>query len=317
MVSREVRLEESRQRALIISDTIHRRSDQRVREVIQGFTGTLEFASRLEDLAIAGEAWNHILQTQIDPKLVFAHPDLLRAHPETSLHYRGIATLSLKRVQAIATSVSRWEDGTMRQRPTAERCIRVARTYNAVISVVITGTDGWTLENGYRNVLATIGITEDGALRNLIGQEGEAAVKEGIIEWLKRNSASVPAQFDGSTTILGVNGDLRMVYSSEPDIKFESLNNQGVWEIVSTVEIKSGTDPAGALERLGAIQKSFDQTPARSRNFAVLGIVTPAMRERLDELNMTKDFLLYDLINDNAAWDDFIMELFHHTLRII
>ena len=239
-------------------------------------------------------AWTRtILQTQINPKLVFAHPDLLRAHPETSLHYRGIATLSLKRVQAIATSVSRWEDGTMRQRPTAERCIRVARTYNAVISVVITGTDGWTLENGYRNVLATIGITEDGALRNLIGQEGEAAVKEGIIEWLKRNSASVPAQFDGSTTILGVNGDLRMVYSSEPDIKFESLNNQGVWEMVSTVEIKSGTDPAGALERLGAIQKSFDQTPARSRNFAVLGIVTPAMRERLDELNMTKDFLQF------------------------
>ena len=108
-----------------------------------------------------------------------------------------------------------------------------------------------------------------------------------------------------------------MVYGSEPDIKFEILNNQEVWEIVSTVEIKSGTDPAGALERLGSIQKSFDQTPARSRNFAVLGIVTPAMRERLNNLNLTRDFLLYDILNDAAAWDDFMLELFHHTLRIV
>ncbi len=98
MVNRDVRLEESRLRALIISDTIRRRSDERVRELIQGFTGQLEFASRLEDLAIAEEAWDHIVQTQIDPKLVFAHPDILREHPQTSLHYRGIATLSLKRV---------------------------------------------------------------------------------------------------------------------------------------------------------------------------------------------------------------------------
>ena len=317
MVSRETRLEESRLRALAISDTIRRRSDERVRKLIQGFTGTLEFASRLEDLAIAEEAWNHIVQTQIDPQLVFAHPDILREHPQTSLHYRGIATLSLKRVQSMATSVGKWEAGTLRRRPTAERCISVARTYNAVISVVITGFDGWTLENGYRNVLATIGITKDGALRNLVGQEGESAVKEGIIEWLRGDGAVAEPHFHGATTTFGEDGTIRMVYSSEPDIKFESLNSQGEWEILSTVEIKSGTDPAGALERLGAIQKSFDQTPARSRNFAVLGVVTPAMRERLNDLNVTRDFLLYDILNDAAAWDDFIVELFHHTLRII
>ena len=317
MVNRDVRLEESRQRALVISDTIRGRSDEKVRELIQGFTGTVEFASRLEDLAIAEEAWNHIVQTQIDPKLVFAHPDILQEHPQTSLHYRGIATLSLKRVQAMATSVGNWESGTLSRRPTAERCIRVARTYNAVISVVITGSDGWTLENGYRNVLATIGITEDGALRNLVGQEGESAVKEGIIGWLEGDGATVHPRYYGATTTFGEDGTIRMVFGAEPDIKFETLNAQGEWEIISTVEIKSGTDPAGALERLGAIQKSFDQTPARSRNFAVLGIVTPAMRERLNDLNMTKDFLLYNILNDAAAWDNFITELFHHTLRII
>lgn len=317
MLNREARLEESRQRALIISETIRGRSDERVRRIIREYTGNLEFASRLKDLAIAEEAWDHIVRTQIEPKLVFAHPELLREHPETSLHYRGIATLSLKRVQSMATSVGNWETGVWRRRPTTGRCLSVARTYNSVISVIITGTDNWTLENGYRNVLATIGITEDGALRNLIGQEGEARVKDIILEWLQDNGSLLQPHSDGATTTFGAHPDVRMVYGSEPDIKFERRNNQGAWEIVSTVEIKSGTDPAGALERLGAIQKSFDQTPARSRNFAVLGIVTPAMRERLNDLNVARDFLLYNIVNDGDAQNEFIMELFHHTLRII
>ena len=135
----------------------------------------------------------------------------------------------------------------------------MARTYNAVISVIITGTDGWTLENGYRNILATIGITEDGALRNIVGQEGEAAVKERISEWLDANDA-ITTQVDGTMTLLGDDGNLRMIYGSEPDISFGSGNEDGEWQIIATVEIKSGTDPAGALERLGAIQKSFAET---------------------------------------------------------
>lgn len=97
--------------------------------------------------------------------------------------------------------------------------------------------------------------------------------------------------------------------------KFESLTGED-WQIVATVEVKSGTDPAGALERLGAIQKSFEQTPPRTRNFAVLGVVTSEMRRRLDEMNVAKDFELYQILNDDKSWDDFIMEIFHHTLRI-
>lgn len=316
MVSRENRLEEARRRALIISKHIRRRPDEGVAAMIQEFTTPLDFEGRLEDLAIAPEAWEHIVQAQFDPKLVFAHPDLLQTSPQTSLHYRGIATLSLKRVQLIAGSVNGWEDGAMQQAPSAARCLCVARLYNAVISVIITGTDGWTLGNGYRNILVTIGITEDGALRNLVGQEGEEAVKERISQWLAATDA-IPTVVDGPITLLGQDHQLRMVYGSEPDIKFEALRDEEEWEIVSTVEIKSGTDPAGALERLGAIQKSFVQTPSRSRNFAVLGIVTPAMRNRLNELNVTRDFLLYEILNDNDAWDGFIQEIFHHTLRIM
>ena len=302
-------------RALIITKNIRERADVGVRQTIQSFNTPLNFAKRLEDLAIAPEAWSHIVQEDIEPRLVFAHPDLLRAHPQTSLHYRGIATLSLKRVQLMVGSVNKWEDGTFSSLPDPKRALGVARIYNAVISVIITGTDGWTLENGFRNILVTIGITQDGALRNLVGQEGEAAVKERIARWLDTNDA-VYTKVEGSATLIGVEEALKMVYGSEPDIKFER-RIEGDWQIISTVEIKSGTDPAGALERLGAIQKSFEQTPTRSRNFAVLGVVTPEMRRRLDEMHVARDFPLYQILNDDKAWDEFIRELFHHTLRVI
>ena len=316
MVEREARLEEARQRALIISEHIRGRSDLEARQTIGNFTEPLEFESRLKDLAIAPEAWGHIVNAGIDPRLVFAHPALLQAHPKTSLHYRGIATLSLKRVQSMAGQVKSWEDGTLRRPPARARCLEVARTYNAVISVIITGADGWTLENGYRNILATIGITEDGALRNIVGQEGEAAVKDRIAEWLAANAA-ITTQVDGAITLLGGDGNLRMIYGAEPDISFESRNASGEWQIIATVEVKSGTDSAGALERLGAIQKSFAETPARSKNFAVLGVVTPEMRRRLDEMNVARDFSLYRILNEEDAWNDFIGEIFHHTLRIV
>lgn len=313
---RAMRLEEARQRALIISQRIRQRADLEARRLIDAFPEELDYAGQLEELAIAAEAWQYIREADIAPKLVFAHPALLQAHPQTSLHYRGIATLSLKRVQAMAAAVKSWEEGAYRRAPTLQRCEQVARTYNAVISVIITGSDGWTLENGYRNVLATIGITEDGALRNIVGQEGEAAVKDRISDWLAAQG-TLHLRVDAATTFIGEAEELRMVYAAEPDIRFERRDEGGDWQIIATIEIKSGTDPAGALERLGAVQKSFEETPPRARNFAVLGVVTPEMRRRLDEMKVARDFSLYRILNDDAAWNDFAMEIFHYTLRIV
>ena len=162
MLDHAAHLDAARQRALIITESIRQRSDLEARRLIEAYDKLLDFEGQLEELAIPQEAWQYIDEAQIGPKLVFAHPNLLNAHPETSLHYRGIATLSHKRVQSMATQVNNWENGIYRRQPDIGRCLRVARTYNAVISIIIIGTDGWTLENGYRNVLATMGITEDG-----------------------------------------------------------------------------------------------------------------------------------------------------------
>lgn len=51
-----------------------------------------------------------------------------------------------------------------------------------------------------------------------------------------------------------------MVYASEPDIRFEKEASDGSWKEIATIKVKGSTDPVGALERLGAVKKSFDRT---------------------------------------------------------
>ena len=34
-------------------------------------------------------------------------------------------------------------------------------------------------------------------------------------------------------------------------------------------------------------------------------------------MNVARDFSLYRILTDEGAWDDFVGEIFHHTLRII
>lgn len=243
---------------------------------------------------------------------------MLRTHPDTSLHYRGIATLSLKRVQQIAGSVDRWERAPNRVRVTEERALRVARLYNTVISSIIRESTDWTLENGYRNILATMGITEDGALRNIIGQEAERAVKDKIINWLEsRSGKTCRADKTRTAWALGEAENLRMIFGSEPDVCFERKARDGAWEIASTIEVKGGTDPAGALERLGAVKKSFDRTPVRSKNFLVVGVVTNEMRYQLEQMHVERVFDLSEILYLGDKWQQFINEVFHHTLRLL
>ena len=78
---------------------------------------------------------------------------------------------------------------------------------------------------------------------------------------------------------------MNLTYGSEPDILFEKNG-----EYVVTIEVKGGIDPAGALERLGAVQKSFEETPVQCHNFLIAGVVTPEMKKRLNRLSVTKCF---------------------------
>ena len=168
------------------------------------------------------------------------------------------------------------------------------------------------MQDGYRNILATLGITEDGAIRTIIGQEAEKAVKEKLLDWTRTQGLLDDGQTaDQSDREWQLIGGVRMRFGSEPDIAFEKNG-----ELAVVVEIKGGKDPAGALERLGAIKKSFDEAPVGCKNFLIAGVVTATMRERLREMRIEADFDFDQLIDDDSAWQGFMDEIFHHALRI-
>ena len=305
------RLNDARRRSAVISERLRQRTDLELRRIIENFDDELTFVP-LEQLAISQQAWHHAAQSGFDPKLVFAHPTLLRRHPRVSQYYRGIALLPRKRVAEIATSVDSWESGA-RATVSQPQSLRVARLYNAVISSIIEGAADWSLENGYRNIIANMGIGLDGTIRNLIGQDAEQLIKNRIAAWLQHRRLII-ARNENETQFTLPNG-YSMHYGSEPDIQFQlAANNEPT--TIATIEIKGGKDPAGALERLGAVQKSFEETPPHCANFLIAGIITPEMAQRLDAIGVIRRYLLDDLTQDGATWVQFLNEIFHHTVRI-
>ena len=305
-------LRDARLRSTLISERIRHRTDHELRELIHRFTDELDFHP-LDHLMISEQAWKYAVSSGIEPRLVFAHPVLLREHPRTSQYYRGIALLPQKRVTDIAVSVSSWEDGSRKSPITEEQSLRVARLYNAVVSSIIEGTTNWTLENGYRNIIANMGIGLDGTFRNIIGRDAENLVKTRIRNWLDSRRLILKQSADGTEFQLPHGYSMR--FGSEPDILFQQ-EIEGRVRDAATIEIKGGKDPAGALERLGAMQKSFEATPPDCVNFLVAGVVTPEMRARLDQMGVVKVFLLDDLSHDSEQWNDFLNEVFHYTVRI-
>ena len=295
-----------------MSERIRQRTDLALRGLIANSEVDLSFIP-LDDLMISVQAWEYIRGSGIDPKLVFAHPALLREHPQVSQYYRGISLLPQKRVADIAVPVSSWEDRTRKTPITESQAKSVARLYNAVISSIIEGTTNWTLENGYRNVIANMGIGLDGTFRNIIGRDAESLIKTRIRNWLDSREL-ILAQNPDVTEFQLPNG-YSMRYGSEPDVLFQQDISGGTRE-TATIEIKGGKDPAGALERLGAMQKSFEATPPNCVNMLVAGVVTPEMRARLDQMGVVKVFLLDDLSYDGDLWSDFLNEVFHYTIRI-
>ena len=79
----------------------------RVRSKIQAIEASYE--DRAEQLDIAKKAWQRLEDAGMDPRLVCAHPEVFKAIPDASLHYRGVALLSRKRVQEITGALDTWE----------------------------------------------------------------------------------------------------------------------------------------------------------------------------------------------------------------
>lgn len=257
-----------------------------------------------------------------DPKLVFCHPDLLLWDPSTSLYYRGLCGLSIKAAKDYFGSIERLEQGVSTARLDSKKAVRMAQVYNTFICPIVKNSTGWTLEDGYRTVIATLGISLDGVMRNKVGKIGEERVRTLILEWLIDCRLIVEPKlkkeqiYDRLPRSCVLKKNILMTFGSDPDISFKRNDS-----LLAVIEIKGGIDPAGALERYGAAKKSFEHSVSlghQCKNFYLGAVFTRELERRIKEDRLVeKYFDIIKILDDPTARAEFFDEVFHHALRLI
>lgn len=308
-------------RSLQLVATLQKRPDVKARQLIEGFTDALEWQP-LEALLIEPSVWSHVLE-HFDPKFILCHPDVLLRYPVTSLYYRGLCGLPLKTAKSYFGALEKLEAGSPRARLDYAKALKMARTYNTFLCSIIKNSSDWTLDNGYRTIIATLGITVDGSSRNKAGRVAEVRVRDMLLLRLAERGLIVepevlPEQIaipDALPRLFVLKKDIQMRFGSEPDVSFRKDD-----QYLAVLEIKGGIDPAGALERYGAARKTFEnvvQQSPRCDTFLLTAVETKEFSARLHTDRLVRH--LYDiirLIEDPGYRDKFFDELFNHVLRL-
>ena len=317
---------------LIRSQELTRRLQSRldvyVRSVVASLGSRYEFDPPIEQYLISRGAWDYVYGLRLNPTSVFCHPGMLIEQPFVSLYYRGLCGLSQVEVNQQVTDVKRLEvdPRTLQRLPAIlpDRALALAGLYNAVMSSIIENSNDWVLDNGYRNLIASIGITFDGSVRNTYGQIAEGLVVRMFLRYIIENQLLISPEYEDAGSLpdgsirgtFHLDNDVVMTIASEPDISFRRND-----ELLATVEIKGGIDPKGALERLGAAEKSAraaHEERRRCDNFLIAGVITDEMAARLDNSDLfTEHFLLIDLLPNPDAQSQMFDEIFNHSLRMI
>jgi hypothetical protein len=157
-------------------------------------------------------------------------------------------------------------------------------------------------------------------MRNKVGEIAEDRIKHLLVEWLvekdlilKPKVRKKPAKIANEYTL---SHGITMRFASEPDVSFLTTDT-----LLAVIEIKGGIDPAGALERYGAARKSFEHAMSVSpkcRNFYLGGVFTTELNRRMNSDRLVeKSFNIIDILQQSDSRDQFFLELFHHTLRLL
>lgn len=227
---------------------------------------------------ISEDAWNIIQKNGISPMLIFVHPKILKLNPSFLKYYRSVAMIPQKGLKALShvSNIDTIEnDGIDSNRFNAETVTKLTKAINEVISLVVQLAVKINEREIEGMMFATAGTNIDGSWRNQIGAEGERVIRRIIVNGLLshneissfinkdneiieiEDSENLVENIDLIKTVNLING-YSVYFSSEPDVTM--FNREG--DIVGVIEIKAGLDPAGALERLGAMFKSFENTLA-------------------------------------------------------
>jgi hypothetical protein len=251
---------------------------------------------------ISETSWKVLEDSGISPMLLFVHPKVLKLNPQFLKYYRSVAMLPQKGLKAISgvSTLERIEEGKVEPGSLSSEIVtKLVCSINEVISLVVSLSTDIT-ENEIQGMMyATAGTNIDGSWRNSIGTEGERVIRSIILREIlthgevssitnRQNKTQALTQItldsllesiSNIRTIHLVNG-YSILFGSEPDVSM--FDDSGA--IVGIVEIKAGLDPAGALERLGAMLKSFENTLAEYPNaitILVASCITQEVQSRL------------------------------------
>lgn len=290
----------------------------------------LNWDSRSE-WSISEEAWNILHTNKIAPMLVFLHPKVLQLNPSFLKYYRSVALIPQKGLTSL-TGVSnvdkieseKVEAGKLKQ----EQVGKLVKAINGTLSLVVALASDLNEKKIEGMMYATAGVKFDGSWRTKLGDEGERVIRTIIFNELYAHNeiSSIENKKDVLTEITKwdinrgiddvkkihlING-CSILFSPEPDVTM--YDDSGA--IVGTIEIKSGIDPAGALERLGAVFKSFENTLAEypdAITILVASCITKEVDKRLNASMLVRQrYLTTDITSSDAEKRKFV-----NRLRII
>lgn len=293
----------------------------------------LEWTKR-EEWNISDDAWRIIQENGIAPALVFVHPKVMKLNPSFLKFYRSIAMLPQKGLSAISkvSNLDAIEKGKVdSSKIKSESIDKLTKAINEVISVVVTIASGLNERKIEGMMYATAGTNIDGSWRNQIGTEGERVIRTIIMNGLlhyaeitsfidKANNTVEISSPEAKKFIedidlvktINVSNGFSVYFSSEPDVTL--YNPEG--DIVGIIEIKAGLDPAGALERLGAMFKSFENTLAEYPE-AVTILVASCITKEVDSRLNASMVVRQKYITTDITANDREKRKFVNRLRVI
>lgn len=269
-------------------------------------------------LGIEPEAWQRCQTKGIAPVLLFCHPRVISEQPRLLLYYRTVAMLSQKGLSSlIGGNIARIEAGRI-ERLDADWVTKAVVTINSVLSaMVVTAADLAPHDlPGFQ--FAAAGATIQGSWNNAVGVTGEHAVKtilanhlrdeilqivwrDGKLEDYTQQSHASLIDDIGEVRVIRLKSGFQILFGSEPDVSLRDTKDQPV----VAIEVKAGTDPAGALERLGAAMKSFENERSlnpRVKTVYVVSALTAEVQKRISQgAPFDHTFRLSELLADEAT----------------
>ena len=283
--------------------------------------GQLDWGNK-NNWGISNNAWEIIKKNNILPVLIFAHPKVLKLNPTYLKYYRSVAMIPQKGLKSIShiSNIEAIEDGRVdANKLTNDTINKLIVSINEVVSLVIELSSGLNESKIQGMMYATAGTNIEGSWRNQIGAEGERVIRTLILKELfiqneitsimyKNGNIreiaeckidAIVNEIDLIKTINLING-YSIFFSSEPDVTM--YNSEG--GIVGIIEIKSGLDTAGALERLGAMFKSFENTLAEypdAITILVASCITDEVESRLGATTVVRQKFVTTKITANET----------------